>query len=96
MKRKIKRTEQKQEWSGGGLPLIEDGRVEIILRKKEKEILVTGVLRILEYGDTRMLFAIKGGHLLVEGQSLDCATYQSGALSIVGRVDTLSFEEGMG
>ncbi len=93
MKRKSeKRCKTEREKTVRG-DLFETGRIEVISHKAKKEVLITGVRRILLYGEERMTFLTKDGRLSIEGKGLDCRTYQSGALGIVGAVFTLSFEE---
>lgn len=77
-----------------GLPLFEGARVEVVLHGRDKQLTVTGVVRILEYGEERMRFLMKKGELLLEGHDLACTLYTSGAIGIFGRLSTLSFLEG--
>lgn len=65
-------------------------RVEI--RGRERLIL-EGCRKILKYGEDEMLLDLGKTRLRVRGQRLWCTSFVSGALSVGGRITSVSFEE---
>ncbi len=80
---------QKKKVAISELPSMDRGRIEVVCKRKNEELLVTGVLRILAYGSEKMCFEIKSGRLTVEGDGLDCVIYTNGAIGLVGKVHSL-------
>ena len=75
----------------GDLPLLENGRIEIVNTGGGKELLILGVLRILSFGEERMAFSRRHDVVTVEGSGLFCTSYASGAVGIRGAVNALIF-----
>lgn len=77
------------------MPITERDRMEIVRKGSGHRILLNGVRRILQYGDTEMRFAVRDGRVGIVGQGLCCTAYDAGCVSIDGRVTGVFFlEEG--
>lgn len=76
-----------------GLPIGEKERIEISRTGERRSVLIEGVRRILLYGAEEMVFLMSGELLTVQGRELDCVTYVSGAMGIVGEIRTVSFSK---
>lgn len=65
-------------------------RVEI---RGQERLILEGCRKILKYGENEMLLDLGKTRLCVRGQRLWCTSFVSGALSVGGRISSVSFEE---
>ena len=73
------------------LPSWEREKIEIVRSGKGRRILLCGVKKILRYGETEMIFALREERVVISGKCLVCTAYADGAVSVGGTVDALSF-----
>ena len=68
------------------------GEVRVEIRGREL-LLVNGCRRILEYSPTKISIAAKGFCITVEGADMICTSYHCGAVTVEGRIGSLSYFE---
>ena len=78
----------------GEMPLAMRERIEILRVGEERQLVVNGVVRILQYGSEEMILALGKERLIIQGVDLDCMTYVSGAIGVRGIVTQLIFTRG--
>lgn len=78
----------------GEMPIATREKIEIIRMGEERQLIVNGVVRILQYGSEEMILALMKDQLVIRGIELDCTTYVSGAIGVRGRVEQLIFTRG--
>jgi hypothetical protein len=93
MKQKRLRSVRQMLSVADGLPIGEKERIEISKTGERRSVLIEGVRRILLYGAEEMVFLMGKELLSIRGKELDCVTYVSGAMGIVGEIDTISFSK---
>lgn len=57
------------------------------------DLTVHGCVRILHYGEELIRLSLTEYILSVHGEELYCASFYRGAVRIVGRIDSLEFED---
>ena len=82
------------DWLKGEMPLATRERIEIIRAGEERQLIVNGVVRILQYGAEEMILALGKEELTIQGERLNCTTYVSGGIGVSGSVERLIFNRG--
>jgi hypothetical protein len=87
--------ERKKTEKRGHIPTLFSARIEAECRSDGQiALLLCGVRRIVVYTDDRIVLQMKGReYISVLGNALDCSTYYSGAVRILGRVDAVDFHQ---
>ncbi|MBQ7377968.1 MAG: YabP/YqfC family sporulation protein [Clostridia bacterium] len=77
------------------LPTPYPSRVEAECRSDGQiTLLLCGVRRIVAYTDEQIVFQMKSReYVSILGKTLNCNTYYSGAVRILGRIDTIDFHQ---
>ena len=58
------------------------------------ELTAVGCCRILQYTPSVIRLAVGRETLAIHGKELACSVFGAGAVTVVGEIDTLCFEEG--
>lgn len=59
----------------------------------QRELVVRGCKKILSYGDEKIELAVAKIKLVIEGEELLCSAFGAGAVTVVGKVVAIRFEE---
>jgi sporulation protein YqfC len=59
-----------------------------------RELVLYGKSKILEYGCEEIVLKLAGGQLRILGRGLVCAAFAPGSMTVTGRVLQLAFSEG--
>lgn len=60
----------------------------------QNELVVRGCKKILSYGEERIELSLGKLRLAIKGEGLLCSAFGGGAVTVVGKIVTLCFEEG--
>lgn len=89
MKKQAEKRKHKSD--SGELPLLEREKIEIVRRGRERQAVLSGVARILQYDPACMIFLRGRNKVEIHGEGLECVFFISGAVGVCGCIRKIIF-----